>query len=117
MKTTTYDPNTDMVREVQTGPGFESISTYPRNNPGMRSMSTRSNNNSNNYVQYSGNQTPNVTFPPGFPFHDVQGSSSSLFNIGMGFPFGSGTGSRRLSNRNDLGQIFGMNDGHFEAMY
>ena len=126
-RTVTYDPHTDMVREVETGPGFESVTTYPRNNPNMRSMSTRSNNN-NNYMQYSGNPNPNLIFPPGFPFNNIAGRAggSSNFNMGMGFPFSGGVvdfesgnrrGRRAHRNRNDIGQIFGVNNGDFDSLY
>ena len=111
-----------MSREVTTGNGFESIRTYHRNNPNIRSSSTTSNNN-NNFSQFSGNANFNQMFPPGFPFHNIGGNSSSY-----GMPFGNGgvsvesrndgrRGRNSQRNRNNLGQIFGFNNQNFDTLY
>ncbi len=115
---TIFNPQTGMITEITSGPGYQSIRTFNRNNPNSQSISTTSNNN---FSQ----SNSNLMFPPGFPFHNVHRSNRG-FNFGTGFPFGnqinfnqSGSSTRRRtqSNRNDLNQIFGVNDGEFENWY
>lgn len=125
VKTVTYDPNTGMVREVIRGIGFETIITYPRNNPNIRSISTTS-TNSNNVGGYSNNHNANPMFPPGFPFSNIGGINSGFSmgvplggqQVGFANQVGGGRRNRRSqNNRNDLGQIFGVNNQDFESWY
>lgn len=106
----TYDSNTGMITERVTGPGYNSLRTYPSNDP------NRSNTNINNF---SGGNTRTMTqdeiaqiFPPGFPFHNV----NMNMNMGSGFPFQNRTrvmrgrrmpGQIAIGGRNDLNSIFG----------